>query len=55
MKLLFIVAFAYNNSIYLNIKKTFYKLLTNYIVDFANISINKLLTKKISLTIEQTK
>jgi len=55
LKLLSIIAFVYNNSIYLNIKKTFYKLLTNYIFNFANISINRLLIEKISLVIDQIK
>jgi len=55
LKLLSIIAFAYNNNIYLNIKKAFYKLLIDYIVDFANTSINRLLTKKIFLAIKQAK
>ena len=55
LKLLSIIVFIYNNSIYLSIKKAFYKLLTNYIVNFANISISRLLTKKILLATKQTK
>jgi len=47
--------FTYNNSIYLDTKKVFYKLLINYIANFANIFIDKLLTKETLLTIKQIK
>ncbi len=53
--MLSIVAFVYNKNIYLSINKTFYKLLINYISNFANIFVDKLLTKKIFLAIEQIK
>ena len=53
--MLSIVAFAYNNSIYSNIKKAFYKLLANYIVDFANAFVDKFLIKKIFLATKQAK
>ncbi len=51
--MLSIAAFAYNNSIYLSIEKAFYKLLTDYIADFANASVSRLLTKKASLATER--
>jgi len=53
LKLLSIAAFIYNNSIYSNIEKTFYKLLTDYIADFVNISVDRFLIEKIFLATEQ--
>jgi len=53
--LLFIIAFVYNNSIYLSINKASYKLLTNYVVNFANAFVNRLLTRKTFLVTKQTK
>ena len=53
--MLSIIAFVYNNNIYSNIRKAFYELLIDYIVDFANASISRLLTKKILLATKQAK
>lgn len=53
--MLSIIAFIYNNSIYLSTNKVFYKLLIDYIVDCANAFVSRLLTKEILLAIEQAK
>jgi len=47
--------FAYNNNIYLDIKRAFYKLLINYIVDFANALISKFLTRETLLVTKRIK
>ena len=46
-------AFAYNNNVYANIKKTSYKLLKNYAASFINVFKNELLKKEILLIIKR--
>ena len=48
-------AFAYNNSVHLNIDRALNELFKNYVADFANESENRLIKKETFLIIERAK
>ena len=50
---LFIIAFLYNNSVYININKVFNKLFKNYIANLSIVFENKFVKIKISLIVER--